>query len=141
MKYHAMRRSSAPNPALAPQPLRTWLLLGLVGLNIGLQLINASLIKYASQLSTARLILVGLVLVLVAALSIGRFVVWGALHKRFPVSLTYPATALFFPCLVGVAAAFGEHVSTPQWIGASLVAAGVMLLLRGSRSSADGSLS
>jgi drug/metabolite transporter (DMT)-like permease len=120
--------------------MQTGLLLGLVGLNIGLQLINALLIKYASQLSATRLVLVGTVLALVATLSMSRFVVWGALHKRFPVSLTYPATALFFPCLVGIAAAYGEHVSTTQWLGACLVATGVMLLL-GSRSRAEGPLS
>jgi drug/metabolite transporter (DMT)-like permease len=135
-----MRRRSAESQMPASRNLKTGLLLGLVGLNIALQLINASLIKYASQLPATRLVLVVVVLGLVATLSMSRFVVWGALHKHFPVSLTYPSTALFFPCLVGIAAAYGERVSTPQWLGACLVASGVMLLL-GSRSSAVESLS
>lgn len=136
-----MRRQAPESRAPAARNLQTGLLLGLVGLNIVLQLVNASLIKYASRLSVTQLVLVGAVLALVAILSISRFVVWGALHKRFPMSLTYPATALFFPCLVGIAAAYGEHVATPQWIGACLVASGVMLLLRGSRPDTEGPLS
>lgn len=135
-----MRRLAPESPASHSRNLQTALLLGLVGLNIALQLVNASLIKYASRLSAAQLIMVGVVLAVVALLSIGRFVVWGALHKRFPMSLTYPATALFFPCLVGVAAAFGEHVSTPQWIGACLVTGGVVLLLRSPHTGVDGSV-
>lgn len=109
--------------------VRTGLLLALVALNIGLQLANAALIKFASGLSAAQLGLIAAVLSLVAVLSFGRFVVWGAMHKRFPVSIAYPATALFFPCLVAVAAAFGEPVSATQVIGAGLVTLGVLLLV------------
>lgn len=113
------------------------LLLGLVLLNIALQLINASLIKFASGLTSIQALLIVGVLALVFALSLGRFLVWGVMHKHFPVSLAYPATALFFPCLVAVAAAFGERVSTLQVLGACLVTAGVAVLLFGSRSTDD----
>jgi drug/metabolite transporter (DMT)-like permease len=111
-----------------------------VGINIALQLTNATLIKFASNLSPLQLGLIAGVLVSVAILSFGRFVVWGAMHKRFPVSLAYPASALFFPCLVAVAAAFGEPVSAAQILGAGLVTAGVLLLLLPSRSGQDESL-
>lgn len=110
-------------------PRRAGLLLSLVALNIALQLTNATLIKFASSLSQPQLGLIAAVLALVAVLSFGRFVVWGAMHKRFPVSIAYPATALFFPCLVAVAAAFGEPVSATQVLGAGLVTTGVLLLL------------
>jgi drug/metabolite transporter (DMT)-like permease len=113
------------------------LLLALVALNIGLQLANAALIKFASGLSTAQIGLVAAVLSLVAVLSFGRFVVWGAMHKRFPVSIAYPATALFFPCLVAVAAAFGEPVSATQVLGAGLVTLGVLLLVLPARTRQD----
>ncbi len=119
---------------------RTGLLLALVALNIALQLTNAFLIKYASQRAVAQAGLIGLVLALVTVLSFGRFVVWGEMHKRFPVSVAYPATALFFPCLVAIAAACGEHVSLAQATGACLVTLGVGLLLRPSRSGQDSSL-
>jgi drug/metabolite transporter (DMT)-like permease len=114
-----------------PPHRRIGLLLALVTLNIGLQLVNAALIKYASRLTAGQLVVVVLVLTLVVILSFARFVVWGGMHKRFPVSIAYPATALFFPCLVAVAAAFGEHVSAAQIAGACLVTGGVIMLLWG----------
>jgi multidrug transporter EmrE-like cation transporter len=120
--------------------LRAGLLLALVALNIALQLVNASLMKFASRLSAAQLGLLAAVLGLVAVLSFGRFVVWGATHKRFPVSIAYPATALFFPCLVAVAAAFGEPVSTAQIVGAGVVTLGVLMLLLPSGYGQDESL-
>ena len=134
-----MRRdaSTAENPQA---PLRTWLLLVLVALNIALQLINASLIKYAAGRDAEQAGMVIFVLALVTASSFARFLVWGAMHKRFPVSVAYPATALFFPCLVAIAAAYGERVSFAQASGASLVTLGVILLLRPSRSGQDESL-
>lgn len=124
----------------SPARIRTGLLLGLVALNIGLQLVNATLIKFASALSLAQLEWIAALLALVAGLSVVRFVVWGAMHKHFPVSIAYPATALFFPCLVAVAAGFGESVSAAQIAGATLVTSGVLLLLLPSRSGQDESL-
>lgn len=117
----------SPHP---PARTRTGLLLILVAVNIGLQLINASLIKYATGLLHAKPLLVAGLLAIVLALSFGRFVVWGAMHKRFPVSVAYPATALFFPCVVALAYLYGEHVSIAQASGAALVSLGVIALLR-----------
>lgn len=118
MKPHSTTR--APGPAL---------LLELVALNIGLQLVNAALIKYAATAMRSHLAVLALLLALVMVLSFGRFAVWGAMHKRFPISLAYPATALFFPCLVALAWIYGEPVSMPQIVGAVLVTLGVLLLL------------
>ncbi|MBB6184229.1 hypothetical protein [Oleiagrimonas soli] len=98
--------------------------------NIAMQLINASIIKYATQLLHVSPVLVALLLSAVIVLSFGRFLVWGAMHKRFPVSVAYPATALFFPCVVVLAYVYGEHVTTAQALGAGLVSLGVILLLR-----------
>lgn len=134
-----MARQSTPVLS-APSRQRIGLLLGLVAINIVLQLVNASLIKFASGLTATRVMLVVAVLALVAVLSFGRLLVWGAMHKRFPVSIVYPATALFFPCLVAVAAAFGEHVSFAQVLGALLVTCGVVVLLRSPGPGPDGSL-
>lgn len=133
-------REAIPTTTMPQARIRAGSLLALVALNIGLQLINASLMKFASRLTAAQLGLLAIMLVLVTALSVGRFAVWGAMHKRFPVSVAYPATALFFPCLVAVAAAFGEPVSTVQILGAGIVTLGVLLLLLPSRSGQDESL-
>lgn len=140
--------SGPANPKASPRGgagsgsprLRTGLLLALVALNIALQIVNAALIKFASGFPATRLAWIAAVLAVVAASSVGRFVVWGAMHKRFPVSVAYPATALFFPCLVAVAAAFGEPVSVMQVSGAGIVTLGVLLLLLPSRSGQDESL-
>lgn len=133
-------REAIPTTTMPQARVHAGSLLALVALNIGLQLINASLMKFASRLTAAQLGLLAIMLVLVTALSVGRFAVWGAMHKRFPVSVAYPATALFFPCLVAVAAAFGEPVSTVQILGAGIVTLGVLLLLLPSRSGQDESL-
>jgi drug/metabolite transporter (DMT)-like permease len=113
-----------------PHARRTGLLLLLVMANIAMQLVNASIIKYATRLLHAKPLLVAFLLLAVIALSFGRFVVWGAMHKRFPVSVAYPATALFFPCVVTLAYIYGERVTAPQAMGAVLVSLGVLLLLK-----------
>lgn len=106
------------------------LLLALVGINIALQLISASLVKYAADLGKAQSWLLLAVLSVVMALSLGRFAAWHAMHRRYPVSVAYPATALFFPCLVTLAWFLGEPVSLRQALGAVLVTFGVLLLIR-----------
>ena len=117
-----------PSPA-PPRWSRTLLLL-LVGINIVLQLTNATLIKLATELGFSRLLPVLAILSAVAILSFGRLVVWNSMHKRFPVSLAYPATALFFPCLVALAWFMGEIVTERQVFGVALVTFGVLLLIR-----------
>lgn len=120
-------------PSGKHQTIRSGLLLALVSVNIALQLINASLLKYAAVMLHDHRTLVIMLLVVVIGLSFGRFAVWGAMHKRYPVSIAYPATALFFPCLVALSYVYGESVSTDQVFGAVFVSAGVLLLLRPSR--------
>ncbi len=112
-------------------PASTWLLLGLVMANIALQLINANLIKFASIHLHTQTGLVAAVLLVVLGLAGARFAVWGAMHKRYPVSIAYPASALFFPCLVVSSWAWGEAVSAPQIAGAMLVTLGVIMLIGG----------
>jgi multidrug transporter EmrE-like cation transporter len=105
------------------------LLLGLVLCNIALQLVSAVLVKYSTGIPLTDWIALGLVLALILALNFSRFVVWGQMHKRYPLSVAYPATALFFPCLVVLAWAMGEQVRMPQVAGATLVTAGVLALV------------
>ncbi|HEX7341278.1 MAG TPA: hypothetical protein VF269_03280 [Rhodanobacteraceae bacterium] len=98
-------------------------------LNIVLQLVNASLIKLASSHPYAKMPWIAVILAIVLTLGFARLVVWNAMHKRFPVSIAYPAMALFFPCLVVLAYVYGESVSGMQMAGACLVTLGVLLLL------------
>jgi drug/metabolite transporter (DMT)-like permease len=117
-------------PSAKPTLPANTLLLVLVGINIVLQLTSASLIKYAAGLGHAQVWALLGILSVVMALSLGRFAAWHAMHRRFPVSVAYPATALFFPCLVTLAWFLGEPVSLRQALGAVLVTLGVLMLIR-----------
>jgi drug/metabolite transporter (DMT)-like permease len=108
-----------------------WLLLGLVLANVVLQLCGALLAKYSVRVPASEFWALALIVGLILLLNLVRLVVWNAMHRRFPVSLAYPATALFFPCLVAMAYLLGEPVRAMQVAGAGLVTAGVLVLLTG----------
>src|SRR3546814_22908 len=109
------------------------LLLALVLGNIALQLTSAVLVKRSSQIPLAEAATLGLLLCVILGLNFSRFVLWNAIHKRYPISIAYPATALFFPCLVALAHVMGEQISQWQLAGVSLVTAGVLVLLMSSK--------
>lgn len=111
----------------ATQP-RT-LLVAFTLVNVCMQLGSAFLLKIAPEPDRGTLFQVALILCGVLGLNVIRFLVWGKLHKRFPISLAYPASALFFPGVLAMAWWFGEHVGVAQIIGCCLVLAGVALLL------------
>ncbi len=99
--------------------------------NIALQLLAAKLIKDAATIPLSRPLLLAGLLGLVLALASLRFVIWGEMHKRYPFSLAYPASALFFPMVVVLAWTYGEAVTRWQAAGAGLVTVGVMLAILG----------
>jgi drug/metabolite transporter (DMT)-like permease len=104
-------------------------LLGFTLLNVCMQLASAFLLKLAPAFDPRHLLLLLLIMAGVLALNVTRFLVWGALHRRFPISLAYPASALFFPGVLAMAWWFGERVGVAQVLGAVLVLVGVALLL------------
>jgi len=105
------------------------LLVALTALNIGLQLASALLLKLAPEATRANLLRLALVLGVVFALNGARFATWGALHRRFPISVAYPVSAVFFPAVVALAWFMGEPVGAVQLGGATLVMAGVARIL------------
>jgi drug/metabolite transporter (DMT)-like permease len=72
------------------------------------------------------LLVVGGLLSVVVALSFVRFFIWNGIHKRYPISLAYPLSAIFFPAVVAVAWGFGEPVGPAQVAGACVVMLGVI---------------
>lgn len=50
------------------------------------------------------------------------------MHRRWPLSHTYPMTAVFFPLIIIMAAAYGEPIRLNQVLGGLLIAAGVAWL-------------
>ena len=109
----------------------TALLLAFVAGNVALQLLAAKLVKDASTLPTSRILALATLLAAVLVLAAARFVVWGEMHKRYPLSLAYPASALFFPLVMVLAWFYGETVTPANIAGATLVTTGVILCLLG----------
>ena len=115
------------NPKAAA-PGSATLLVSLTLVNVGMQLGSALLLKLAPDLDSGRFLWIGALLGAVLVLNVARFLMWGVIHRRFPLSVAYPASALFFPGILGMAWWFGEKVGPFQVAGASLVMAGVVVL-------------
>lgn len=109
----------------------TALLMAFVAGNVALQLLAAKLVKDASALPPNRVFALASMLAVVLALAAARFVVWGEMHKRYPLSLAYPANALFFPLVMALAWFYGEAITAANIAGAALVTIGVVLCLLG----------
>lgn len=64
----------------------------------------------------------------VIVLNLARLGVWGAAHKRFPLSTTFPLSSLFYPAMLIVAVAYGDTVGGRQLVGALLITSGSIWL-------------
>lgn len=104
-------------------------LLLLVLSTIAIQLVVAVLLK---ELADAR----GgdsawwLLLVIGAAVGLNalRFLVWGYTHRHYPLSHSYPLTALFFPCILLISAWYGDPATAAEVGGVLVIMAGVALM-------------
>jgi drug/metabolite transporter (DMT)-like permease len=121
------KRNDAGRP-IAPRA-RLRILLGLVALSVGLQLVNALLVKLAAATPSPPLLVFAGLLFAVLALGFVRFFIWSGIYKRYPISLAYPLSAIFFPAVVLMAWAMGEAIGAMQVAGATLVMAGVVLVV------------
>lgn len=114
---------------MRPDRGHTGLLLSLTAVNVCLQLGSAYLLKTAPAFDAANIVLLGAIMACVLALNAARFVTWNAIHRRFPVSVAYPLSALFFPAVAALAWLLDEHVGWAQWLGVALIVAGVVRIL------------
>lgn len=113
----------------------------LVIITIVLQLLAAWLLSSAAKRPTfpgdqgfgVRWMVAALAVGCAVGLNIFRFVIWGYMHKRYPLSHTYPLTALFFPCVLILSALQGHPVGTWEVWGTLLITGGAMLLGAGSQ--------
>lgn len=115
-----------PTPKTLPLYGRIRFLVGLVLASIGLQLVNATLVKLASATPAPPLPVIGGLLMVVLVLSFVRFFIWNGIYKRYPISLAYPLSAAFFPAVVVVAWLMGEAIGVMQVAGAAVVMLGVV---------------
>lgn len=101
----------------------------LVFATVLIQLGAAWLLSYAADLNLG----IGSIVVLAAVtLAIGlnalRFLIWGYTHRRYPLSQTYPLTALFFPCILTLAWLQGDAVPWYEIAGTALITLGAAVL-------------
>lgn len=92
---------------------------------VALQVAGAVLLKVLADVTpdTDRLLLLAGVGA-VAVLNLIRLAVWGYAHSRFPLSTSFPTSALFFPAMLVVAVAYGDPIGWAQVAGALLITLG-----------------
>lgn len=116
------------------RPNHPMLPLALVLGTIVLQLIAAWVLStVASIRPSPSLLMAGSAVAAAIGLNIFRFGLWGYAHKRYPLSHTYPLTALFFPCVLLLSVAQGNTITAAQIVGTMLIAAGAVLMSSKSR--------
>ena len=116
--------------ARIPVPRGGWMLIGLTSVNIVVQLIVAGIVKYSTQVSWTTLWVMTLIYAVVLLLNGVRFVVWGVIHRHYPLGIAYASSALLFPCIVALSAYYGEPVTWRNIAGVVLVMIGVLALVR-----------
>lgn len=99
--------------------------LAVVTVTVLLQLLGAAFLKQAALAAHGMPLVPAVFIVAAFGVQGVRFLLWGYAHRRWPLSMTYPMTAVFFPLLIGLAAWYGERVSLQQWAGGLLITAGV----------------
>jgi len=69
---------------------------------------------------------------LVLSIAVGlnglRFLLWGYTHKHYPLSHSYPLTALFFPCILLISAWYGDPIRWTQATGVAAIMLGIGLM-------------
>ena len=96
---------------------------------VALQVLGAVLLKVlADQVHVAITLWIVAGVGGVIVLNVLRLVVWGYAHRRFPLSMTFPISSLFFPCMLLVALVFGDPIGARQVVGAILITLGVIWL-------------
>lgn len=118
-------------PTYTPRPLL------LVSATIILQLGTAWILATVAAASPhPSLVLTITAVVGAIGLNLFRFVIWGYAHRRYPLSHTYPLTALFFPGVLALSYIHGDTISALQIGGTLLITLGALLL--GSSSKKEG---
>lgn len=107
---------------------RTVTLVVLTTVNVVIQLVTAGFIKYSTG-QTVSWILLG-IYAIVLTLNFGRFVVWGYIHRQFPLGIAYASSALLFPAILALSYYYGEPVSWRNVLGVCCVMLGVIALVR-----------
>ena len=93
---------------------------------VALNILSAVTLKSIADLQEASLWLLAGAIAVVTLLNGLRFLIWGVAHRRYPLSLSYPLSSMFFPLMLGVAYWYGETIHATQVAGTALITAGVL---------------
>jgi drug/metabolite transporter (DMT)-like permease len=104
-------------------------LVALVLSTVLIQIVVAVLLKeLADRHGGGSWLWLGVVLCAAMGLNVLRFAVWGYTHKHYPLSRSYPLTALFFPCILAISAWYGDPVGWHELLGVLAIVAGIALM-------------
>ena len=96
-----------------------------------LGLISAWCLKEAAQRPGISISSLVFVISIVTGVNAGRLLLWGYIHKHYPLSFSYPLNSLFFPSILIMAYYFGEPVNLSQILGVAFITSGVAVLAYG----------
>lgn len=100
----------------------------LVAVTVLLGLVSAAILKEASMYED---LTVGMVLLVgggAALVNGARFVVWGLVHRQYPISISYPLSSLFFPLILILSIYYGEAFAWHQVVAVVMISVGVGIL-------------
>lgn len=109
--------------------IRRLLPLLLVSIAVALNLLSAIVLKEAADMGRPTLMAIIGILTLVALINLFRVMFWAAIHRRFPLSASYPLTSIFFPMILIISALYGENIGTSKIVGTLFITLGVVVLI------------
>ena len=101
--------------------------------SVVLGLISAWCLKEAAQRQDITISTLVIVIGTVVGVNGCRFLLWGYIHKHYPLSFSYPLNSLFFPSILIMAYYYGESVNMSQILGVVLITFGVAVLAYGGK--------
>lgn len=99
-------------------------------INTLIQIGTMSFIKFSTRVDKTQFVLLMGFYAVILVLNLGRFVVWGRIHREFPLGIAYGTSAVIFPCIVALSVYYGEPFDWRQLVGVVLVMVGVVALMR-----------
>jgi len=100
----------------------------LVLISIALGIVSALCLNEIAQKQHISFVVLVVVIGIAVLVNAGRFLLWGYIHKHYPISLSYPLNSLFFPLIFIIGYFYGEPVNNSQILGVILITSGVAIL-------------
>lgn len=107
---------------------------GAVTLSVAITVGTALLLRGATSIEEASLLLAGLLVCVVIALNVGKFLLWGWLNNKYDLSKTYPLTVIFFPLIYVISHYVdGTPFNSQKTIAVIVIICGLLYFEKGTR--------